>query len=470
VHIQHDNLWARAAVDAEERTWLLEYLAFEEERYVQPRKGGKAHGRTKRIAPKVHHLYNVINDSLPSGLVPQVNRAATKAGFAVQLQDVRSRPFCVGASGAESFLRLSGGAGWLRAYQLRAAALALEGTRGVLWMPTGSGKTEVAVALGNVVPVNWLFLVHRKGLLGQAADRYELRTGDVAGRVGDGKWNVERFTVATFQTVARAVAKRDPRALALLRNAQGLVVDECHVLPANTFWSTVMEARDAYFRVGLSGTPIQRSDRRSMLAIAALGPVIYRLTARKLIDEGVLAEPIIRMLPVYQEVEAATWQGVYGKAIVRSTKRNKAVVEAVQRAEKPVLVFVKELKHGTELSARLTKAGLRVEFAHGKHSTTWRDNLIASLVRGDLDALVTTVIMQEGIDIPSLESVVVASGGKSAIAALQKIGRGMRSDDGRKETFEVWDFDDSGHTWLERHTKQRVKAYRDEGFNVEILT
>jgi superfamily II DNA or RNA helicase len=312
--------------------------------------------------------------------------------------------------------------------------------------------------------------VHRKGLLGQAADRYELRTGDVAGRVGDGKWNVERFTVATFQTVARAVAKRDPRALALLRNAQGLVVDECHVLPANTFWSTVMEARDAYFRVGLSGTPIQRSDRRSMLAIAALGPVIYRLTARKLIDEGVLAEPIIRMLPVYQEVEAATWQGVYGKAIVRSTKRNKAVVEAVQRAEKPVLVFVKELKHGTELSARLTKAGLRVEFAHGKHSTTWRDNLIASLVRGDLDALVTTVIMQEGIDIPSLESVVVASGGKSAIAALQKIGRGMRSDDGRKETFEVWDFDDSGHTWLERHTKQRVKAYRDEGFNVEILT
>lgn len=452
-----DNLWARVAVASdEERAWLREYLTFEEARYVQPRGY-----RAKRVAPRQRCLLNVFTDSFPAGMVPVVDRAAAKAGFAVHVLDVRSPPF--------SFPSPPLAPDWLRGYQATAFRTVLERVRGVLWMPTGAGKTEVAIALVQAVPVRWLFLVHRKGLLGQAAERYEARTGERAGRVGDGYWREERFTVATFQTIAKALRTCDQsrqRANGLLGRAEGLIVDEVHALPAESHHAVAMSAPNAYWRVGLSGTPMGRGDKRSMLLVAALGPVIYRLAPERLIGEGVLARPVIRMLRVEQSCGAITWQGVYAQAVVRSGARNRVVVDAVRRAAKPCLLFVKELRHGRELCARLGKAGLRVEFAHGSDSTRWRVDRIAALVRGYLDALVATVIMQEGIDIPPLASVVVASGGRSAIAALQRIGRGMRSDDGRKATFEVWDFADVGHPWLERHTRERVRAYESEGFGV----
>lgn len=456
MRIEYETLWARAVSPSdEERSWLVEYLTFEQARY--------ANGR--RVSPKVHRLFQVINNTMPAGLVSQVSSAAIKAGFDVQVQDVRSRPFFVPTIQDEDVA-------WLYDYQRRALDLVLQRTRGILWMPTGSGKTEVAIALGSIADeVDWLFLVHRKGLLGQTADRFEQRTGEEAGRIGEGRWAEKRFNVATFQTVSRALTSPDEekrkRAKALLSRSRGLIVDECHVLPSDSFWRVAMRTINAHYRIGMSGTPLARGDRKSLMAVAALGSVIYRLKASKLVDAGVLARPTIRLLPVEQDSTKPTWQGVYGECIVRSTKRNSAVVDAVEQATKPCLVFVKELKHGRDLAARLSKAGIRVEFAQGKHSSTWRNNLIASLVRGDIDVLVTTVIMQEGVDIPSLESVVIASGGKSAIAALQRIGRGMRSDQGRKETFEVFDFDDRGHRWLERHTKERIKAYRSEGFEPE---
>lgn len=438
----------------DEHRWLAEYLSFEEERFVAAR------GRAKKVKPKVSCLYNIFSKSFPSGLVSLVRQAAMQEGFEVTVKDSRVPPFQITALADTDAV-------WLRDYQRRAVNVALKRTSGILWMSCGAGKTECAVALADTVPVDWLFLVHRKGLLEQAAQRFELRTGEKAGRVGEGKWDVQRFTVATYQTLHRSI--REPRARDLLEAAKGVICDECHVVASTTFQDTVMRTPNAYWRVGLSGTPVQRTDRRSMLAVAAIGPVIYRLAPSKLIGDGVLAAPEIRMLEVHQNSTKATWQGVYGECIVRSVTRNKEVVRVAKVARKPCLVFVKELRHGRELATRMAKAGLRVEFAQGKHSSQWRDNLVKSLVRGGTDVLVTTVIMQEGIDIPSLESVVIASGGKSAIAALQRIGRGMRSDGGRKKTFEVWDFSDVGHKWLEKHTKERIKAYQADGYEPEVI-
>jgi len=599
MRISHDILWAKVDCDSEEREFLTDYLSFEEARFV----------RGKRVQPKRHCLFSILNHSMPAGLVPTVVKAATEAGFAVQITDARTRPFP---------LAVQPDLAWLRDYQRTALDRMVASTRGILWMPTGAGKTEVAVGLYRALPGRWLFLTHRKGLMGQAADRFEARTGVEAGRVGESRWHAEPdFTCATFQTVARALTKNDPRAVALLDSAQGIIVDECfpagtlvggvpidslregdlvpsydeatgafvhrrvvrrflrkpsamvrvvfgdgtsvtctpnhqflteagwlpaeslcgqavlsasaagtgptqagvprtcrvasvevlqrggdgtfggvcpdglvynvevegthaylvdgrvvhncHCLPADSFWRVVMQAKRAYYRVGLSGTPLARGDRRSVLAIAALGPVVYRLRPDVLIEAGVLAKPRIVLLKVEQESSKPTWQGVYGECIVRSRTRNEAVVEAVKAATKPCLLFVKEVAHGRELEKRLGRAGLKSAFVWGRHSDEWRRTAIDQLVRGAIDVLVTSVIMQEGTDIPSLESVVVASGGKSAIAALQRIGRGMRSDGGRKATFEVFDFEDVGHRWLERHTKERLRAYRSEGFETTSL-
>jgi superfamily II DNA or RNA helicase len=281
-------------------------------------------------------------------------------------------------------------------------------------------------------------------------------------------WREEEFTVATFQTLVRAVAAKDPRASAFLKSVQGVIIDEVHVAPADTFFQVLMALENAYFRVGMSGTPLDRTDKRSVLTIAATGRIIYTITPDVLIDAGVLARPRIKLMAMPQESELPTWQGVYGECVVRSVVRNRAVVDMVRMAEKPCLVFVKEVTHGKRLNKTLMKAGFNSDFVWGTSSTDARKSDVKRLVRGDIDVLVCSVIFQEGIDIPELRSVVIVSGGKSVIATLQRLGRGMRVVAGKKE-FEVWDFDDQGNKWLERHARARRKAYVDQGYETILL-
>jgi superfamily II DNA or RNA helicase len=129
-----------------------------------------------------------------------------------------------------------------------------------------------------------------------------------------------------------------------------------------------------------------------------------------------------------------------------------------------------------------------VEFVFGKVQTHARQGAVRRLVHGDIDVLIANVIFQEGIDIPELQSVVNAAGGKSTIAAVQTTGRGMRRHDstGRetKAEFFVYDVADrscgcryrgsdgkaryghAGCRWAERHTRGRMLAYRGEGYEV----
>ena len=356
-----------------------------------------------------------------------------------------------------------------------------------------SGKTEIAVGLTRALPCRWLFLVHRAGLMRQAADRFELRSpGLTAGRIGEGSWDVPddaSFICATFQTIHKKVRAKDQGTLDLLAGAEGIMVDECHTLPAESFWNTVMHTRDAYFRVGLSGTPLARGDRKTLLSIAALGPVVYRIKSQKLIDRGTLARPTVRLVEVRQKSTRPKWQGVYGESIVRSPKRNKAVVMMCKQATKPSMLFVKEIKHGKLLEKELWREGVKCAFVWGTHSSTWREDAIKQLVTGRIDLLITSVVFQEGVDVPELRSVVVASAGKSVIATLQRLGRGMRVErdaDGAVvpggDQFEVWDIADlgcgckedtsdgthPGCKWLEKHTKVRLHAYASENYETVV--
>jgi superfamily II DNA or RNA helicase len=127
---------------------------------------------------------------------------------------------------------------------------------------------------------------------------------------------------------------------------------------------------------------------------------------------------------------------------------------------------VQQTKHGQSLCKTLHRAGTKVEYVDGGDDIEVRRAAVKRLVRGDIDVLICTVIFNEGIDIPLLQSVVIASGGASSIAAIQRVGRGMRKASG-KDTFEVWDVRDQGNKWLERHTKARLKAYAIEAYEVQ---
>jgi superfamily II DNA or RNA helicase len=69
--------------------------------------------------------------------------------------------------------------------------------------------------------------------------------------------------------------------------------------------------------------------------------------------------------------------------------------------------------------------------------------------------------------VPELRSVVVASGGASGIAAIQRVGRAMRPAEG-KDACVVWDFYDLGDHTLMAHSRKRRDAYLKEGYTVDV--
>jgi superfamily II DNA or RNA helicase len=445
----------------EESDWIREYLSFPDvDARFKPNSDGKI------------HMFNVLGETFPTGFLPGIRRAAKDAKMEMEVVDRRAAPCAIDPAADLA---------WLRDYQMAAVDRALARKRGILWMTTGAGKTEIAVGLARALPCEWLFLVHRTSLGDQAAERFRMRNAEHGvylgepGLIGEGQWaEGERFTCATFQTIAKALANGERRAVDLLARVGGLVVDECHVLPASSFYD-VTSACNAYYRIGLSGTPLDRTDRKSIYAIAALGPVIHRVDAETLVKAGVLAKARVRLVTCEQTARAATWQGVYNECIVRSKVRNQLILKIAKRAAQPMLVFVKQVEHGQKLANMLTCNGIRADFVWGTHSTDFRKSRVASLVAGRLDALVCSVIFQEGIDVPQLRAVINASGSKSTIATLQRLGRGMRMDrapDGSVreggDVFEMWDVMDVGNDWLSDHSKKRRNAYVAEGHETTV--
>jgi superfamily II DNA or RNA helicase len=330
-------------------------------------------------------------------------------------------------------------------------------------------NTATASSIVSSFPTaRWLFLVHRLSLLNQTADSFKRFTSETAGKVGESGWRPRRFTVATFQTLAARLANGDAEARALLESVDGVIVDEAHALAASTFTTVMGVATNARYRIGLSGTPLARGDRKSSLVVGATGPVIYRMRPEVLVEREVLARPTILMIDCWQdELEDATWPTVYDRLVVHSARRNALVVEAVRRSEKPALVFVQAVEHGQVLMRAFARVGIRAAYVHGAHTIEQREAAIEQLVAGRLEVLVCSVIFQEGVDVPALRSVVIAAGGQSTIAAIQRVGRGLRKSEG-KTSCVVWEVLDRGQRWLEAHARARRLAYQAEGYEVRV--
>lgn len=473
--IEINNLHAKLAkATPEESQWLGEYLSFPDE---------SAHFRMRKVPKHARgdgkiHMLNGITSTFPAGFAQQVKKAAEEEGLTCQLLDKRSRPIKQDPTALVD---------WLRPYQKEALDIARTVERGVFHHPTGAGKTELMVAMAEVYPTTWLILTHRKDLMLNTRERFMRRTGEVIGEIGEGRFDARRVTVAMFQTLYARLMKKDPQTIRFLRSINAVAIDEVHVVPAATYWRVLMAMENAYYRYGYSGTPFARGDKKSIFTWGAVGPIIHKIKPQTLIDAGVLAKPEIRMASVATKpCESKQWIQAYDELIVKSAKRNGITVKQAMAATKPCLLFVNHVSHGKTLENALRAKGVNVEFVWGKHHTKVRQAAIERLVQGMTDVLICNVIFQEGIDIPELQSVVIAQGGKSIISALQRVGRGMRrhsrTGEVTKESFKVYDIKDRGcgcklpsrHLackWMEKHTRGRVSAYAGAGYPVieEVL-
>ena len=370
----------------------------------------------------------------------------------------------------------------LRDYQERAVAVALKEKRGIFQMATGTGKTEVMIAITAALGLNTLVLVTSRDLALQTAKRFSERLPDAKVSIfGAGKHKMSDVTIATFQSL-RSWMRDDPAAVKeKLGTYDVMHSDECHMLPAKTYVPVVLNI-PAQYRFGWSATPFKKDDIAAELQlVGATGQVIMDLSPGEAVQAGTSVPTAVTMLQWNRDEPGASWTAdrfevndsrfesyaaLYERAVIENEPRNAAIVgaaEALAEAGRPTLVLVHSIAHGVALSRELG-----VPFAHGGSGMKARKNALQALRDGSEHIIVASTIFDQGIDVPELSGLVIAGGGKAHHVVIQRVGRGSRTSKGKKN-LEVIDLYDTHSRILWRHSKARLKAYKDVGAEVEVI-
>lgn len=360
----------------------------------------------------------------------------------------------------------------LRDHQKQAILKTLEDGRGILALATAAGKTEVGIAIACLVPGPCVWVVHRKDLLQQTVERIEARTGEKAARAGDGAWDEPRgkFRVVMPQTVSLDVKRfREEN-----KDANVIILDECHRTGGAARWYRVAQSIPAYYRIGLTGTPDTGDAVRDLRLQAATGPILVRVRAKELAEKGyaVPCKIMIHKVAVpdgeLPEFRRGDWHAIRRHFIEDHPARNRKIVhltlDAVGRGQS-VLVICDTVRHARKIAERLAGESVRSKLLTGKHAGRTRTEARKDFRTGALEVLIATPIFDEGVDLPELDVIVLAAGGKSAVRLLQRIGRSLRVSPGKTHAM-VHDFLDTGNRYTMGHSMARLKACKKEGFEM----
>lgn len=388
------------------------------------------------------------------------------------------------------------------------------GGNAVIEMPTGSGKTLSALAYVTMVNLPFIVLVHRAELLHQWKKEISeilgeepVIIGDSASmkkciaeikrdhkaklaeineqRVNDGlkklklseyplelpevidtvekaeeAFKTARCCVAMVQTLHSWVKDRNRKHLRTI-NFPVMIVDECHVTPADTVYDVVYKS-NCKFCLGMSAT-VGRNDGREKYITSIIGPVIKSIDISTLVDRGILAKPEFRLLipniPYgytykFAYYDKPTYATVYRDCIVGNIARNEMIAWQAKKlmAEgRQVYIHVSQIDHGEILNSMIPDSV--VVFG----TTKERRQIIEDYTNGKIRCLIST-LLKEGVNIPSIDGLIYAAGGKSEISTIQTIGRAMRKkDDGRNAI--VVDIHDTVECYLSEHSQQREMTY-----------
>ncbi len=350
----------------------------------------------------------------------------------------------------------------LRDYQVDASNELLEKGRGVAKMATNAGKTVCISAILKAVDSPAIVIVHTKELLYQTAERIALRTGMEVGKIGDGIWDPQKFTVGMIQTLSKRTTTKE---FEFFQDNCVLIVDECHHV-SSTQMLDVLDKLPGKFRFGFSGTPLKHDVLADMKLIGMTGDVVVDIPNEYLISRGFSATPLVHFYIIESDDEVLwelDYQTAYKLCIVENDERNRIISKAAIDANGVVLVLVTRIGHGETLQSMIPGS----IFVNGSHSSDIRREILDEMRTGKEGVYIATQIFDEGVDVPAVDNVVIASGGKSHIKLLQRVGRGIRAKDG-DNMLHIHDFIDDTNQYLLDHSEARISIYDEEGFAQEI--
>lgn len=362
-----------------------------------------------------------------------------------------------------------------RKYQTRAINAFVKHGFGILKMPVRSGKTKTAARILYLLRQRSVFLVPSKTLLYQTIESLqECFPNETIGQIGGGKWDVQNITVSTTQSlVAARKGKKEKKALykELIENSGVVVFDECHHLTGKA-WCDVMMDFQGRYRLGLSATPLLENTKEVAKGViwlkAACGPIRADVNMSEMIEQGWLVRPTFMLYRVEapEGFAKTKWsQGLMDKLIFFNDSRNELIAKLARewvRRGKLVLIVSRRLEQVDLLHRKLPKSGYII----GEVNQDEREEKLRDFATGRTPIMIGS-IFKEGVDIPEIDVVINAEGGKDAKMTVQRL-RNLTPYEGKTEAI-VIDFMDMTNKFFATHSRARLKVYRSEpAFNINL--
>ena len=336
------------------------------------------------------------------------------------------------------------------------------GRRGTVVLPTGAGKTFTAIMILERLKRSTLVVTPTIDLMQQWYGVLKTAFDIDVGLLGGGSYEIEDLTVTTYDSAYIHMERLGDR-FALL------VFDECHHLPGPTY-SMAAEMSLAPFRLGLTATP-EREDGGERRLERLIGPIVYRREIGELAGEFLADYETVRLRVRLSEEEAEEYwsQREIYRGFVHSEGLRlgsaggwQRFLQATSRSERGRRAFLayraqKAIAQASEAKLRLLETLLarhrhdRVLIFTSDNDTVYkisrrflipaithqtkvkeRHDALSGFNEGRYPFLVTSRVLNEGVDVPAASVGVILSGSGSVREHVQRLGRILRRAEGKR--------------------------------------
>jgi superfamily II DNA or RNA helicase/HKD family nuclease len=307
-----------------------------------------------------------------------------------------------------------------------------EYNKALVVMATGLGKTYLAGFFAQKFK-KILFVAHREEILYQARDSFKRIMPENQYGIYNGK-NKESQADAIFASIYTLSIKKH------LEQFQRdefdlIIVDEFHHAAADSY-KRALEYFQPRFLLGITATP-DRNDNRDVYAICD-GNVAFRLDFLEAINRRWLAP--FKYLGVYDDTDYSqiTWLGnrYDEEELLLAQLREDMALKVLRAWEKDkqtkTLGFCSSIRQADFLSNFFNKHGHKTVSLHSQQTGISRKNTISQLSKGEIDIIFTVDLFNEGVDIPSVDTLLFVRPTESLTVFTQQIGRGLRLHPGKE--------------------------------------
>ncbi|WP_010651328.1 DUF3427 domain-containing protein [Oceanobacillus massiliensis] len=313
--------------------------------------------------------------------------------------------------------------------------------KGLVISATGTGKTYLsAFDVRRFAPKKMLFIVHREQILHKALSDFQLITGgidkDFGILSGSSKQTEAKYLFATIQTISKQqmLDQFDPEEF------DYILIDEVHKAGAASYLR-VIDYFNPEFLMGMTATP-ERTDDFNIFELFDYN-IAYEIRLQEALEEDMLC-PFHYFGVTDLEYNGELIDDATILSYLVTEERVNHILDKInyygfsgERVRG--LMFCSRKEEAIKLSEALNNKGLRTVSLTGDTSQEDRIHQVNRLENGSLDYIITVDIFNEGIDIPSINQVVMLRQTQSSIIFIQQLGRGLRKHDS-KEFVTIIDF------------------------------